>query len=285
MAIMTKKGAMAELKRHLKGFAGYPVFQQPEALLKMEDLWGVINRVKEYVKTIFKPAKSIDELKDRYNNSDMLKSFDVSKSARLETCNAGFEAMINVADRFEMSQPLSFFGTMNESPFRGEKIRKNTYAVYSRVKSYFSNNLTDGIIFPVATSLKKVEEQKRLGNARYNDKLQQHIDMVLSNRMASEEVKEKAKQLKSWRWSVSEKFQGTVHHEMGHMLHLREDIKELDPLVRENYRNGWGLLISQYSLTNHKEYFAETFAAYMEGEEEFIEPRLLALLKELDKAA
>lgn len=286
MAIMTRKSALAELKRHLKGFAGFPIFQQPEALSRMQELWDMVNRVKEYVKTVFKPAKNIDELRQRYNKSEMLEKFDVSKSARLDTCNAGFEAMTEVTDRFEMSRPMSFFGSQNESPFRGSKIKKNVFALYTWVRRWGeSTGGPDAIIFPVSTSLPKVEQNKKAANDYYNRLLDEHKVMVSNNHRASDEVKRRAEKLTKWRWSVSENFKGTMHHEMGHMIHLRGDTPELDELARENYINGWPLLISQYALHNHKEYFAETFAAYMAGEHEFIEPRLLAVLKELDKAA
>jgi hypothetical protein len=81
----------------------------------------------------------------------------------------------------------------------------------------------------------------------------------------------------------------TIYHEYGHHVHLTD--ARMGPEINEVLRrvkpreNGWADLVSQYSFENDKEYVAEAFALYMEGEKQHyrINPDLLNVFKKYDK--
>ncbi len=283
--MLTKTEAKKELKTTLSVFKGYPSNQKGSVLTRMVTLLKVVeSKISDFVKTVFSPATSFKDFAQKFAGK-IFGDFGVSKNANLDICNEAAEAMLDVSDRFDVGRQLGFFGNASQSPFRGSKMRKNANATYSRTRSWTGELVADGIIIPVSITPNSVKQQKEGTNSMYNAQLDYVKNWIQSHTRISDEVKEKAKQLKEWRWSISSDFKGTAYHEMGHKLHLGEDVGNLDPLIREAFNKGWAVVLSEYAKTNSKEFFAETFCAYMLGEHDFIEPRLLAKLKEMDKAA
>ena len=75
-------------------------------------------------------------------------------------------------------------------------------------------------------------------------------------------------------WSISatakdqrEAIQRTFVHELGHHVHFSNMTigggGEVDDIITSAFKRADGKALTQYSLTNHKEYFAEAFAAYV----------------------
>ncbi|MDC5753532.1 hypothetical protein [Vibrio europaeus] len=282
---MTSKAeAKSELKSTLMLFKMYPSERKAESLRRMVKLLKIVeSKVKDFVKTVFKPATSFNDFANKFTGK-IFDNFGVSKNANLDVCNEAAEAMLDVTDRFEVGERLGFFGNASQSPFRGSKMTRNAGATYNRLRSFLGKHKVDGIVIPVSITSDSVKKQKEKSNGMYDAKLPRIKEWIQAHSRISNEVKEKAKELKRWRWSVSTDFKGTAYHEMGHKIHLSADIDGLDQLIREAHNQGWSTVLSEYAKTNHKEFFAETFCAYMLGEHEFIEPRLLAKLKELDKS-
>ena len=282
--MISRDEAEKELKATLMLFKSYPSDVKAASLSRMVKLIKVVEKaLKRFVKTIFKPATSFSDFADKFSGK-LFAQFGVSKNANLEVCNEAAEAMLDVTDRFDIGTMLDFFGNVKQSPFRGSKMPRNANAVYQRSRNFYGQLVRDGIMLPVSITSSSVKTQKARGNELYNNELENVKAWIQDNDRISSEVKEKAKNLKQWRWVVSTDFKGTAYHEMGHKLHLGEDVASLDPLIREAYNKGWATVLSEYAKTNHKEYFAEAFCAYMLREFDFIEPRLLAKLKELDKS-
>lgn len=72
-----------------------------------------------------------------------------------------------------------------------------------------------------------------------------------------------------WSWSISTTAQTkeqaakrTLVHELGHHVHLTSPSTKTDEIVQKAYAKATKKPITEYSATNHKEYFAECFAAY-----------------------
>ncbi|WP_070962889.1 hypothetical protein [Vibrio sonorensis] len=281
--MLTKPVAEKELSTTLMTFKYYPSDKRSAALNRMVKLLKVIEgKAKSYIKTLFEPASNFADFASKFKHK-IFSGFGVSKNANLEVCNEAAEAMLDVTDRFDM-ETLGFFGNASKSPFRGSKMSRNANATYHYGRSFFGEKRPDGIVIPVSITPNSIKAQKAKANEMYNAGLDKAKARIMEHKRVSDEVKEKSQELKAWRWSVSTDFKGTAYHEMGHKLHLSSDVDGLDTLVREAYNKGWAMVMSEYAKTNHKEFFAETFCAYMLGEHEFIEPRLLAKLKELDKA-
>ncbi len=68
-------------------------------------------------------------------------------------------------------------------------------------------------------------------------------------------------------WNANPSVRGITIHENGHRFHA-EHRAELDTILRNEriHYDGWGNLISEYSLTNAKEYIAESFSLYNMGD-------------------
>lgn len=102
--------------------------------------------------------------------------------------------------------------------------------------------------------------------------------------------------------NADEMISSTIYHEFGHVVHLNnqaqpqfgEDIDRVLTTARPR-QNGWGALVSEYGTAGNKrderhrdkEYVAETFALYMQGEEQHyrIHPELLAVFQRYDRAS
>jgi hypothetical protein len=100
----------------------------------------------------------------------------------------------------------------------------------------------------------------------------------------------------SYGWTISsmgnpaDQARNITYHEYGHVLHLID--KQIGSQI-DNFLNnytprlkGWGSLLSEYAMTNNKEYVAEAFALYMgrdKSEHYRIHPKLLDIFKKLDR--
>ncbi len=124
--------------------------------------------------------------------------------------------------------------------------------------------------------------EKYLGNEKYN---QRDIRRFL-NRSKAEIHKTRDKILsgqKAKKWSVSSRFEktednlyATIKHEIGHHRHdvffNYEDVYHVDKIKA----------VSEYSITNYKEYFAEHYSEYRVNGAENVPERMLKLFKEID---
>lgn len=90
-----------------------------------------------------------------------------------------------------------------------------------------------------------------------------------------------------FRWFAAEPTPEYIaRHEYGHWFHdtYRAEVDRALAAAVEDDR-GWPSMVSRYGQTNRDEWFAETFALYMEGEDQHyrIAPPVLTLLKEKDR--
>jgi hypothetical protein len=77
------------------------------------------------------------------------------------------------------------------------------------------------------------------------------------------------------------------YHENGHRFHGFH-LQRLDDIMsKENViKDGWSFLASKYGQTNHREYIAETFTIYMQGDEDQfyrIHPKILQFYRQQDQ--
>ena len=166
-----KTEAKSELKGMLILFKASPSDRKAELLKRMVVLIKVIeSAVKEFVKTVFKPAKSFDDFANKFSGK-LFGQFGVSKNANLDVCNEAAEAMLDVNDRFDTGTMLDFFGNVKQSPFRGSKMPKNANAVYQRTRTWTGQLVGDGIMLPVSITPNSVRTQKALNNDMYNQVL------------------------------------------------------------------------------------------------------------------
>lgn len=90
----------------------------------------------------------------------------------------------------------------------------------------------------------------------------------------------------SKRTNVDPNPQGIITHELGHAIQYNDFVKNATE-EEKTYANGdWikdAARISYYATTSPMEYFAEAFVAYLKGEMNLINPKLLKYFKSIKK--
>ena len=85
----------------------------------------------------------------------------------------------------------------------------------------------------------------------------------------SDEVQKRMNKRKIVEWSPVKSVKDLAYHENGHRFHSFHLQRLDDILSKENVvKDGWSFLVSKYGQTNHREYIAETFTIYMQGDED-----------------
>ncbi len=177
-----------------------------------------------------------------------------------------------VADRFDMPK-LRYLGSFEAFPERLRGV-KRALACYVPAR--------DAVCIR-ATSVKGVQPFKPFGPhvAKWTELLDKASPGV--QRIARKEIGDQ------WLWSPVHDLDTLLVHELGHRLHFR-NYAELNRLLyawaEEMRRDGWGLLVSQYGLSDIHELVAEAFVLYLRGGDSGrrrIYPPLLKWFEEKDR--
>lgn len=263
---------------------GMKLTDKPPTLIKLAGLVAELKKLgKEFIARVFSPAKTVAAFKAEAEKL-ITDKFDAVKGLKLDTLNRSASAILEVVDRFDMPK-MMFFGSVNKMGVRARQGRAR--ASYRTLTRAFSGELiTEGVTLNTKLNDDDAEQDFVTMKEYYSGKLESHKERILNNPRVSQDVKDLLPKLTSWQWSDNNNVQAIMWHESGHRLHRHPKFKddELDRLVRAAYQDGWAFLVGEYAVTNHKEYFAETFVLYMKGKHDLINPKILAYLKKADKA-
>lgn len=222
----------------------------------------------------FEPLKSVSSAK-QWALDNIAGTVELTRTANLQGLNDVLRATQEVIERFELPK-IRYMGDPSKDRYR-YRWGRNTMAAYAPG--------TDAYLFK-----SKGIDPDRVKVAGERGKNYVTVDALAKAIEKSPNVagyvKENIRKLSSYDWGVSNDVGSITYHEMGHRLHFLNK-SEIDNILSRNdhRRGGWDLLISKYSGTNSKEYVAEAFSLYMQGDEsQFwrIMPDLLDYFKSKD---
>lgn len=233
-----------------------------------------VNTKQEVIKSSFKSAESIEEaqfIASKYvkkNPLDRTFKGEVNYSGlSLENANEVNRALSDVFDNFNLTN-ISGIKVVSPTSAQGKK------AFSSGVDAIASYNPIEGGIFLNKDILKNAKTlsdyMKRSDDAW--DKVMANIDKLSS---AQKEIALKYKE--AGRSLVGNSLSDYIKHELGH--HVQWKVLPADLNNELGYRmNEYAKKISGYATSSKSEYLAESFAAFMKGEYDKIDPILLEFL-------
>lgn len=223
----------------------------------------------------FVPFKNAEQAKE-WIEQNIARQVRLPKSAKMDGLSDLARAALEVAERFGLPL-MRYMGDPTGGPWKWP----------SKATACFSMQ-TDALLFKaLATSRARVAEQHSTGQtAAFATREAELARKALEgNRFVDPEVKRRFERINELPWVVSPTAQTVGYHEMGHRLHA-QFTREIDEILRRPDFRGWGYLLSRYSLTNNKEYVAESLSLYMQGDESKfwrIYPPLLKFYKDRDR--
>ena len=194
-----------------------------------------------------------------------------------------------VMERFDLPK-MKYFGGRSKAPVRYRRSR-NAMAAFSMEYDHY--------LLEKKGANKDVEALYQ--NTDYNNFYHKKYTQVLQTgkyelfadvtgkkqAKPSEKVRELMFKRGTVEWSPVRTIKDIGYHENGHRLHGFHR-QEIDSIMSNNnvIGEGWSYLVSKYAQTNHKEYIAETFTIYMQGDEsQFyrIHPEILKFYRQRDR--
>lgn len=199
-----------------------------------------------------------------------------------ETVSASLEVM----ERFNLGK-MGYMGMFAAAPVKYRVPRGATAAFSMQNDHYLAN--------PTGTKVGKIAEDfaKSSNNVRRNElknvKATMERGFVLTlggKRQIPKEVLDRFAVRNDYEWSPVRSARDVAYHENGHRFHSKF-LNELDDILSKNsiMDDGWHYLVSMYAKTNQKEYIAETFTIYMQGDQsQFyrIHPAILQFYRQKD---
>lgn len=182
-----------------------------------------------------------------------------------------------VMERFGLGK-INYMGARQNAPLRYKNSKTAMQAFDMRNDNY--------LVQPKGFDVERVARDMT-GSAASSRKFHEIAkSTVEKSQLISDEVRRRFAKTTELPWSVSTDVRQVTHHEMGHRLHGKF-LEELNTILHSNHVQveGWSRLVSQYAGTNTKEYIAETFALYMQGDEsQFfrIHPEVLKFYRQKD---
>ena len=225
-------------------------------------------------KTVFVPAKSIDEAEEyikKFVDSSGFGATGISyKGISVESANAVNEALEKLYDRFNMDKLGGVYVAKGNTKL-GKTIDGAT-AAYSPIrKSLLINNqaLKNPDVF-----LKSRKEELEIIN-----KYKENPASYTFKTKSAEDVAKAS--LVSGRATVPDTVEDVINHEMGHSIEKMVAKADGYETVKANMSK-YAEKISGYATINEAEYIAESFASYLK-DEGLIDPNLEKIFKSLER--
>ena len=227
---------------------------------------------------VFKPfetqAQAREYVSQFVDTSAYKARFDIGKMD-VSNANGLAKALHDVSQRYEFElhsiQPMNFRSNM----FKGS----NADAAYQ----WFTHDLFFNPNYLKSASAFQKHVQEGLEAQEY---LLGNIEQLKAKSGISKAQERFIRGLeKSGRGGVSTSVEGIFLHELGHMLDdqvLRRAFKEYGFDVSASMEK-YASRISAYSTSDNREYVAESFAAYMLGESERLDPALVSIFNKVEK--
>ena len=202
-----------------------------------------------------------------------------------------------VIDRFNLPK-MKYFGNWRNAPVRYRE-RRTSSAAFSMDNDHFliKKNSTDRETVQTLF-LAHPEDFNRRKNIEkgFTQEYQRSVDnqsVLLRDVVGkvrvnpSSEVQKRMNKRKTVEYSPVKSVKDIGYHENGHRFHGFH-LQRLDDIMsKENViKDGWSFLASKYGQTNHREYIAETFTIYMQGDEDQfyrIHPKILQFYRQQDQ--
>ena len=225
-------------------------------------------------KTVFVPAKSIDEAEEyikKFVDSSGFGATGISYSGiSVESANAVNEALEKLYDRFNMDKLGGVYVAKGNTKL-GKSIDGAT-AAYSPIrKSLLINNKSlknpDVFLKSRKEELEIIKKYKEDPSA-YTFKTKRAEDVAKAS-------------LVSGRATVPDTVEDVINHEMGHSIEKIVAKADGYETVKANMSK-YADKISGYATINESEYIAESFASYLKGEG-LIDPNLEKIFKGLER--
>jgi hypothetical protein len=214
---------------------------------------------------------------------------DVAKFGASSDRNGIYEtvsASLEVMQRFNLGK-MGYMGTFKDAPLRYRVARGATAAFSMKNDHYLAN--------PKGTKVADIAEQftkssinvrnRELGSVRAT--MKRGFLLTLGGKVPiPDEVKKRFAQRDDYEWSPVRSARDVAYHENGHRFHGK-NLAEIDKLLSDNsvMDEGWHYLVSMYAKSNSREYIAETFTIYMQGDQsQFyrIHPKILEFYRQKD---
>lgn len=182
-----------------------------------------------------------------------------------------------VMERFGLGK-MNYMGSRQNAPLRYKNSKSAMQAFDMRNDNY--------LVQPKGFDVERVKSDMS-SSPQASQKFHSIAKSVVEkSTLIPDEVRKRFARTTELPWSVATDVRQVTHHEMGHRLHGKF-LDELNILLHRNnvQSEGWSRLVSQYAGTNTKEYIAETFALYMQGDEsQFfrIHPEVLKFYRQKD---
>ena len=287
-----------------------PTIKVPVLTRLSEILSLLISSIAKYVRPVFERVKSISLFQDKITGS-LVGKCEFTKGVNLEAINDAGQALTDVHSRFDMGI-LKFFGSpskaIKKASISGSVIAHYCGATTPLQKRFHPN--VDQINVSTKSFRRYTQEEKEqfynysirpdivakfkqnahawLERSRLFDPHQDKLISIIKNRENGPFTINHSFELNSG----LEMTMGSMYHELGHRFHAwlgRDEIdKSFIQQITLAHLAGWGFALSAYATKNEREYFAETFCAYMMGSfdpryYEMINPTILEYLQKYDK--
>jgi hypothetical protein len=215
------------------------------------------------------------------------------KSANLIGLNEQYLGSLEVKERFDIGK-MNYFGDIPQAPLRYRNKRSAVASFDMHNDNYLvrakGTRPEIALAYDPLSDPDLLVEQRQFYEKRYAAWTKETDDTINKTFQIDPEVRTRWERYKAAGgttvWSPVKTIKDIAYHENGHRLHGKFKA-EIDALLPPNLNaSGWPLLVSKYATTNSREYVAESFLLYMQGDEsQFyrIHPALLAFFKSKDK--
>lgn len=199
-----------------------------------------------------------------------------------ETVSASREVM----ERFNLGK-MGYMGTFKDAPVR-YRVSRNATAAFAMKNDHYLANPKGTKVDDIAQTFTQSSISVRNNDLEgVRQTMERGFTLQFGGKMPiAEEVKRRFAVRNDYEWSPVRSARDVAYHENGHRFHGKH-LDALDRLLEENsvMNDGWHYLVSKYAKTNSREYIAETFTIYMQGDQsQFyrIHPQILAYYRQQD---
>lgn len=206
-----------------------------------------------------------------------------SKTAGIyDTVSASLEVM----ERFNLGK-MGYMGTRAGAPIKYRAQRGATAAFSMKYDHYLAEPKGTNVKQIAADFAQSTDNVRRHQLKNVKALMERGFVLTLNGkRQIPKEVLDRFATRNDYEWSPVRSARDVAYHENGHRFHGKF-LNELNDIVSKNsiMDDGWHYLVSMYAKTNEKEYIAETFTIYMQGDKsQFyrIHPAILEFYRQKD---